>query len=62
MTKIKEIRIQKGLTQETLARQAGITLRHYQRIENNQHTPNVKLALKIAKILNVPVENLFNEI
>lgn len=56
---IKKIRIQNNKTQEELARKLDISLRSYQNIENNIQTPSVITALKLAKILNTTVENLY---
>lgn len=56
---IKKIRIHNNKTQEELARMLDISLRSYQNIENNKQIPNVVTALKLAKILNTIVENLY---
>lgn len=59
---IKKIRIQNNKTQEELARMLDISLRSYQNIESNKSNkqiPNVITAIKLAKILNTSVENLY---
>lgn len=48
---IKELREKKGYTQEKLARETDITLRHLQNIENNRVICSVEIALKIYYIL-----------
>ncbi|MFZ5944411.1 MAG: helix-turn-helix transcriptional regulator [Bacillota bacterium] len=56
---IKQLRQEKGLTQETLAKELNITLRHFQNIENGKTTPSVIIGLKIAKILGCDPYDLF---
>lgn len=56
---IKKIRMENNKTQEELARMLDISLRSYQNIEKNKQIPNVITALKLAKILNTTVENLY---
>lgn len=57
---LKRIRENTGYTQEDIAKLTGITLRSYIGIENSKHLPNVKTAIKIAKILHSTVEELFS--
>ena len=57
---LKEIRTKKDFTQEQLARQLNITLRHYQYIEHRKVIPNVIIGLKLARILGVNPYVLFN--
>lgn len=57
-TNIQRLRKQKGLTQEELAEQAGITVRTIQRIENDVTTPRLYTLRKIAEVLEVPIEEL----
>lgn len=47
-----QIRKAKGFTREDVIRKAKITLQMYYYIENNQRNPSVKLARKIAEILD----------
>lgn len=57
---LKEERLKKKLTQEEIARKINTSLRTYQNIEKRNDC-NVKKALKIAKILNEPIEKIFAE-
>lgn len=59
--RIKEIRLQKGLTQEELAIKCNLTLRQLQNIENNiKYNTTIKTAYKLKKALNVEnIEMLF---
>lgn len=56
---LKVIREEKGFTQVQVAEKAQLSERGYQYIEAGNRTPNVYLATKIAKALNVTVEELF---
>ena len=49
----------KGFTQEELARQLNISLRYYQQLEYQKYRPNVFIALKFSKILNVDPYDIF---
>jgi putative transcriptional regulator len=48
------------LTQGELAERAGITRKSVNAIELGHMVPSVLLALKLARVLNVPVETLFS--
>lgn len=53
------LRTKKGLTQEELAQKAGVTRQTVISIEKGHYTPSVLLALKLATIFKVPVEEVF---
>lgn len=55
-----ELRNKKGLSQVEVAKQAKISTRQYQRLENEGIRPNVKIAIRLAKILGITVEELFS--
>ena len=61
MTKIKEMRVKAGLTQEELARRVNLTLRQYQNIEQLKNIPNIKTGLAIAIALKSCPFELFLE-
>lgn len=46
-------------TQQQLAQKAGVTRQTIIAIEKGTFNPSVKLALKLARILNTNVESLF---
>ena len=48
---LKELRIQKGLTQEKVAEQVNIKRADYSMIESGTRTPSVSLAKSIAEII-----------
>ena len=57
---IKKQRISIGFTQEIVAQKLGISLRHYQNIENFKTKPNIIIGLKLALILKCDPYLLFN--
>ncbi len=58
--RLKELRTEKGFTQEGLAYDADITLSQIARIETVKANPTVSTMFKIARTLNVPVSTLFD--
>ena len=57
--RIKEKRGELGLTQAELAERCGVTRKTVNTIENGVFAPSALLAIKLAKALNLPVEELF---
>lgn len=57
--KIKELRKQKKLTQEELAKQLSVTRQTIIAVENNKYNPTLELAMKMARFLETTVEDLF---
>jgi putative transcriptional regulator len=56
---IKVQRAKKDLTQEELAELVQVTRKTINTVENGIYIPSTYLALKLAKILGVTVEELF---
>jgi len=46
-------------SQEDMAVQLGVTRQTINAIENNKYNPTLELAMKIAKLLQLPVESVF---
>ncbi len=57
--RLKEIRLQKGLTQEALASAVGVTRQTVIAIEREKFVPSVKLALELATALGAPFTEVF---
>jgi putative transcriptional regulator len=57
--RLKEIRIEKNLTQEKLANACEVTRQTILAIEKGKFGPTVTLALVLARVLDVGVEDLF---
>ncbi len=49
----------KNITQNDLAKMVGVRREYINRIIHRKITPTVSLALRIAKALKMPVEDLF---
>lgn len=56
---IKVQRAKKDLTQEELAELVQVTRKTINTVENGIYIPSTYLALKLAKVLRVTVEELF---
>lgn len=56
---IKVQRAIKGLTQEDLAKQISVSRQTINAMELNKYVPSTVLALKIARVFSMPVEELF---
>ena len=55
---IKQLRKQAGLRQEDMATQLGVSRQTIIAIENDKYNPTLELAMKIAKLLNLKVEDI----
>lgn len=56
---LKEIRIQKGLTQAELAEAVQVSRQTIISIETSRYVPSVTLSLKLAKHVGKKVEEIF---
>ena len=59
--RIKQIRQQAGLSQERLAEMVGVTFQQIQKYENGQTTLNILKLQQIAKALNHPAKDFFQD-
>lgn len=59
ITKIKEYREKAGLKQSELADLVGARRETIVHLENGRYNPSLKLAMDIAKVFHVSVEELF---
>ncbi len=57
-TKIKDLRIAAGMTQQQLADRVCVTVRTINSIEREQYSPSLMLAYKIARLFDTSVEEL----
>jgi len=58
-TRIKEYRAKYDMTQEELARKAGVRRETIVFLEKGKYNPSLKLAYRVARILNTSIEELF---
>lgn len=56
--RLKALREQKGMTQEALAKKAGVSRAYLSRLEMGLHDPPLSRLQKLAKGLGVPVVRL----
>lgn len=56
---LKEYRAKIGVNQQQMGELVGVSRQTISQIERGDYSPSVSLALKIAKVFNVPVENIF---
>ncbi len=57
--RVHEIRKLHKITQEGLANMVGVTRQTIISIENGKYQASLLLALKIAKVFNMPLEEIF---
>jgi putative transcriptional regulator len=58
--RLKTLRQARGLTQADLAEAVGVSRKTVNTVENRVFTPSTLLALKMARVLGVPVEDVFS--
>lgn len=58
-TRLRPLRRQRGLTQADLAQAAGVSRQTIISLEKRHSVPSLALALQLAQILRVTVEDLF---
>lgn len=56
--KLRELRLSKGLSQESLAHELGISQKAYSKIENGQVCLSQDKMLKLSKIYNIPLDHI----
>ena len=56
---IRSLRKAAGLTQEDLAQALGVTRQTINVIENDKYDPTLGMAMRLARLLNTPVEDIF---
>lgn len=58
-TRIKELRARFDLTQEQLAKKVGVRRETIVFLEKGEYNPSLKLAAKVAHVLNSTIEEIF---
>lgn len=59
LNRLEEYRSSKGINQTELGKLAGVSRQTISLIERGDYSPSVTLALKIARIFQVSVEDIF---
>jgi putative transcriptional regulator len=60
-SRLKEILDQRGIKYIHVANQVGINKSTMSRIVNGESTPSLQVAYRIAKFLNMPIEEIWYE-
>ena len=58
--KMKQLRKAAGLRQEDMAKMLDVSRQTIIAIENDKYNPTLELAMKIAKLLKMHVEDIFS--
>ena len=61
MKNLKEIRKEKGLTQQQLAKSSGVNQSQIARYESGQRLPRPKVAQKLGKVLDFDWKEIYEE-
>ena len=56
---IKQLRKAAGLRQEDMAKTLGVSIQTIIAIENDKYNPTLELAMKIARLLQLNVDEIF---
>lgn len=57
--RLKEYRAKIGVNQQQMGKMAGVSRQTISQIERGDYSPSVTLALKIAKVFDAKVEDIF---
>lgn len=58
---LRSVRRQRGMTLEELAAATGLTKSYLSKVERRRSTPSIAVAMKVARVLDVDVAQLFSE-
>ena len=58
-TRIRELRAARGMEQGELARLVDVRRETIGRLEKGRYNPSLKLAMDIARVFDLPVEEIF---
>lgn len=59
-TRIREARKERGLTQERLAEQVGLSTRHIAKVEKGDVNPSLEVLSTLVKTLGISIDSVFN--
>ncbi|ABV11007.1 transcriptional regulator, Cro/CI family [Streptococcus gordonii str. Challis substr. CH1] len=59
ITSLKSTRESRGMTQQELAERIGVRRETILHLENNRYNPSLEMALKIARVFDLKIEDLF---
>ncbi|MBZ2123795.1 helix-turn-helix transcriptional regulator [Streptococcus gordonii] len=59
ITSLKSTRESHGMTQQELAERIGVRRETILHLENNRYNPSLEMALKVARVFDLKIEDLF---
>ena len=59
ITSLMSTREARGMTQQELAERIGVRRETILHLENNRYNPSLEMALKIARVFDLKIEDLF---
>ena len=59
INRIKELRTERGWTQQDLAKAVGVSRQSVNSIERNRYVPSLPLALEFAAVFGCPTDEIF---
>jgi putative transcriptional regulator len=59
--RLRELRTERGWSQLDLAERLGVSRQTVNSIENDRYDPSLPLAFRIARVFQMPIENLFED-
>ncbi len=57
--RVKELRVERGWTQEDLAAKVSVSRQSINSIERNRYVPSLPLALTFARVFGCPTDSIF---
>lgn len=57
---VRELRVERGLSQGALAAEMGVSRQTINAIETGRYSPSLPLAIRLARFLGKPVEEIFH--
>lgn len=57
--RVKQLRLNAGISQKEMARRLSISVIHLNRVENGKRELGIMLAYRIAHILNCSIDDIF---
>lgn len=57
--RIEEIRTERGIRQDELAKRMGVSRQTISSLENGRYNPSIMLAYRIAKFFDMTIEEVF---
>jgi putative transcriptional regulator len=58
--RVKELRVDRGWTQQQLAEAVGVSRQSINSIERERYVPSLELALMFAQVFNCPTDRIFS--